>query len=288
MQKVIILQGLPGSGKTTYAYELIDKYPGKYKRINKDDLRAMLDHSQWSKKNEKFVLHVRDGLILDALELGYDVIVDDTNFNPVHIETIKKEVEGLAEVEVKFINISLAECISRDTCRVKKVGEKVIREMADKYLSKPSSSSSDLYIPNTFKRKAVIFDIDGTLALNKGTRSPFDWHRVGEDTLNFPVYHAYELYQNGEYDILIFSGRDSVCRSETITWLESNGIKWNKLFMRAEKDNRKDSIVKKEFFDQVRDEYNIEVAYDDRLSVCRMWHKLGVPLFRVGDPDADF
>lgn len=29
-------------------------------------------------------------------------------------------------------------------------------------------------------------------------------------------------------------------------------------------------------------------SLDDRLRVCRMWHSLGLPVFRVGDPDADF
>jgi len=52
--KVLILKGLPASGKSTYAKELVAK--GNWKRINKDDLRAMLDCSKWSKANEKFVL----------------------------------------------------------------------------------------------------------------------------------------------------------------------------------------------------------------------------------------
>lgn len=38
-----MLKGLPASGKSTYAKELVLKSPGKYKRINKDDLRAMVD-----------------------------------------------------------------------------------------------------------------------------------------------------------------------------------------------------------------------------------------------------
>lgn len=41
-KRVIILKGLPGSGKSTWAKEQLEKYPGRYKRICKDDLRAML------------------------------------------------------------------------------------------------------------------------------------------------------------------------------------------------------------------------------------------------------
>lgn len=47
--------------------------------------------------------------------------------------------------------------------------------------------------------------------------------------------------------------------------------------------------MKAELFDQhVRHRYHILGVFDDRLSVCRQWHAMGLPLFRVGDPDADF
>ena len=48
MIKVYITKGLPGSGKSTWAKETVDKYPNSYKRINKDDLRAMIDNSKQS------------------------------------------------------------------------------------------------------------------------------------------------------------------------------------------------------------------------------------------------
>ena len=47
------MRGLPGSGKSTYCKELQAKNPGKYKRVNRDLLREMLDCGVWSKENEK-------------------------------------------------------------------------------------------------------------------------------------------------------------------------------------------------------------------------------------------
>ena len=67
MLKVIITIGLPASGKTTWAKELMEKEPGEWKRINKDDLRAMLDNGRWSHINERFVIELRDHIILQAL-----------------------------------------------------------------------------------------------------------------------------------------------------------------------------------------------------------------------------
>ena len=62
MTELIMARGLPGSGKTTWAKGQVEKSGGRYKRVNRDDLRAMLDAGQWSKQNERMVREVRDHL----------------------------------------------------------------------------------------------------------------------------------------------------------------------------------------------------------------------------------
>src|SRR5579859_5121355 len=127
---VIILKGLPASGKSTWAREQVEQYPGRYKIISKDSLRAMLDCGKWSKGNEQFILKTRNMLILLALEEGYHVLVDDTNLHPKHLEAIRELVKGKAEVEVKdFTDVPLGTCIERDRHRPNYVGEQVIRRM---------------------------------------------------------------------------------------------------------------------------------------------------------------
>ena len=48
MSKLLILKGLPASGKTTEAKRLVIEE--NFKRVSKDDLRAMIDNSKWSKE----------------------------------------------------------------------------------------------------------------------------------------------------------------------------------------------------------------------------------------------
>jgi uncharacterized HAD superfamily protein len=133
------------------------------------------------------------------------------------------------------------------------------------------------------KSKAIIVDIDGTLAKMNG-RSPFAWDRVGEDKVNEAVRKLINIYfLSGSGLVIIFSGRDSVCRDITVKWLEDNKINYDMLHMRPEGNNEKDSIIKRRMYDEyIADRYDIEFVVDDRDQVVEMWRKdLGLTCFQV-------
>lgn len=126
--------------------------------------------------------------------------------------------------------------------------------------------------------KAIIVDIDGTLAL-KGERSPYDWSRVKEDSLNKPIRQIINAY-NGT--VIIVSGRDSVCERDTIEWLNNNDIHYDYLFMRDEGNNEKDTIIKQRIFDEnIKDKFIIEFILEDRDCVVEMWRSLGLVCLQV-------
>lgn len=128
MSKVIILRGLPASGKSTWARYFV-RNNDNWIIVNKDQLRDMLHDGMFKEGvTEKVVLKVRDSIIRDALKNGVNVIVDDTNLKAFHIKTIKGLAEG-HEVEVKDFDVPLEVCIVRDDVRAKKVGSDVIRDM---------------------------------------------------------------------------------------------------------------------------------------------------------------
>lgn len=136
---------------------------------------------------------------------------------------------------------------------------------------------------------AIICDIDGTLAL-RGERSPYDLTTVGNDTLNKYVAYAVATIQDAQnFDLILMSGRSEDSRTYTEKWLKKHGIMYDLLLMRPTGDNRSDVILKQELYEtHLKDKYRVMAVFDDRLGVCRMWYALGLPLFRVGDPDATF
>ena len=275
--------GLPASGKTTWARSKMAEHPGSYKRINKDDLRAMLDDGRWSPDNEKFVLAMSRSLIDGALGHGKHVICDDTNLHPKHEAALRKlaKKRNAAFEVVDFRGVSLEECIERDRKRANYVGEKVIRKMWNNYLApKVESVVQDASLP-----ECAIVDIDGTLAIMNG-RDPFDWGRVGEDGVNFPVWHLVNQIKSNIH-VIFMSGRDEVCRAETESWLIKHlGVLIGPLYMRPASDTRDDRIIKRELYErEVKGKYNVLFVLDDRDKVVRQWREMGLACFQVAEGD---
>src|SRR4030042_2091707 len=97
---VWILLGIPASGKIPWASEQPTKYPGKYKRTNRDSLRAMLDGDSHDWDNEKFVVALRNTIIERALRKQFDVIVDDTNLKTTNWTEITDIAKKIGNVRV--------------------------------------------------------------------------------------------------------------------------------------------------------------------------------------------
>lgn len=279
MKTLIMLKGLPASGKSTWAKQKATDHG--YKRVNKDDLREMIDSSKWSKQNEKLILEARDSLVKLWLREGKHVIVDDTNFSPKHESKLKELAKANgAQFQIKYFDIDLDEAIRRDQLRQKSVGSKVIRSMWEKYIL----PSLDKYIPNKEKPSAYIFDVDGTLA-NMKDRSPYDWKKVKQDTPNIPVINTLKALKQVGHKIIIFTGRDGVCSQETKEWLEENNITFDCFNIRPEGNTEKDSIIKKKMLEDIQDKYNILGVFDDRDQVVDMWRSLGLICFQVNYGD---
>ncbi len=287
-QKIILTRGLPASGKSTWAKEFVKNSNGKAKRVNKDDLREMIDAGVYSKTNEQMILNARDNLICNFIEGGAEtIIVDDTNFEEKHFDNIKGLTDSFNNlgrhnitVEYKdFLDVPLEDCLHRDSLRPKPVGEKVIKSMHQRYIL-PTIKEGPVV---NKKGNAIIVDIDGTLA-HRCDRQWFDYSKVDQDELDVTVDGIVRAYAKMGYIILIVSGREATdeCYHRTNTWLKKHNIPYYDLMMRKQGDFRRDSIVKKEIYDNdIKGKFDVEFVLDDRQQVVDMWREIGLKCLQV-------
>lgn len=292
MPKAIITVGIPCSGKTTFAKEKCkDK---SWVNVNRDDLRFSLTGSsgwgdyKFNKHIENMVTQVQRAIVKEAFNNNRNVIISDTNINP---KTRSQWIDVLAdigfpEVEIKDFPIALEEAYKRDALRENGVGREVIYSMYQKFLE---YKGRRVYTPDEYKPEAIIVDLDGTLADMTGIRTPFEWDKVINDNPRQEIIDMVLGYHTMCYEIIVCSGRDGVCESDSRQWMIKHNIPVDAFFIRKEGDTRKDTIIKEEiFWNQIADNYNVKAVIDDRPSVCRMWRELGLNVMQVADPHKEF
>nr|DAG96801.1 MAG TPA: polynucleotide kinase [Crassvirales sp.] len=115
MSEVIILQGIQGSGKSTWALDYVTKEPTKRVRINRDSIRKMFG-KYWVLEREELCNEIEDKAIAYAMVRGFDIVIDDMNLNPKSLKHIKElilNVDNKANIIYKLFNTPLVECVTR-------------------------------------------------------------------------------------------------------------------------------------------------------------------------------
>ena len=148
MAKVIICQGLPASGKTTWAKEWVKEEPTRRVRFNRDDVRNMLG-KYWVPSREDLINSIYDSFMNEAMLAGYDIVLDNMNLNEKTVSEIQEYVREFNnwihlsplkthyDVEFKkFLDVPLETLLERDSKREHPIGEKVIRDLYAKYRCK--------------------------------------------------------------------------------------------------------------------------------------------------------
>lgn len=133
--KLLMLQGIPASGKTTYAREFV-KGKIDWVRVSRDDLRNMRG-DYWVPKQESFITEVENLIVEIALDRQLNVIIDATNLNSNVIAKWKEIAKTFgAEFEIKRFDITLDTAIERDALRPNPVGTETIKSFFYKYIYK--------------------------------------------------------------------------------------------------------------------------------------------------------
>jgi predicted kinase len=314
MQHLLILVGISGSGKTTFAKQWVLDKP-HYLRLNRDDLRRSLlpvplgEYWTWDQKRkdriERIVTDLEQAALRSALEGRWNVVLDNTHLKKRYISELLQLVESVAtterpiEVTFRVFDVPPDVAIARDRERGDSIGETAIRDQHERLrnfrkhfkLSQtfrfpivhetPEPMPQDASLP-----QCILVDIDGTAAKIRD-RSPFDWSNVSRDLPNIPVLNVVRAMRAAGCRVVFMSGRDSAARSETINWIRHH-LDWEEptdyeLFMRRGHDDRKDAIIKRELFDaHIRGRYFVELVLDDRDQVVALWRReLGLTCLQV-------
>jgi len=154
------------------------------------------------------------------------------------------------------------------------------------------------------KRPAILCDVDGTVALMMGKRSPFEYEKAMEDRPNYPVIDAVFAVKNMlenkltgnespfvEVHLIMLSARENKALKNnddndygfyttyelTKAWLDTfmkndlNGT-YHQLIMREAGDYRKDCYVKYDIYKEcIEPDYDVKYVFDDRNQVVDMW-----------------
>lgn len=146
------------------------------------------------------------------------------------------------------------------------------------------------------KQKAIICDIDGTIAMFKGNgpngedlRKPFyveddECHHYSVDKVNEVVLEIVQRFASTHY-IIFCSGRTDNNRQVTQDWLDTHtDLPTYSLYMRAKGDFRRDDVVKEEIYRTYIEPFcDILFCIDDRNQIVEMWRRIGLICLQVAE-----
>ena len=283
--KIIALVGVPASGKTTYRKAHKDVW-----YTSRDEIRENLFGWPYkmTKDRERQVTEHSYSQIRAAIELGRDIIVDETFCK---LGTRNKLIEFAKElnVEVEWVimqdSFDVDLCHKRNTARERSVPFNVIENMFLGFIDFVKEREEGKWLPKlgSGHMPCVIVDIDGTIADNKGIRSPYEFDKV---LLDKPKQFVIDLVNNlsQDYYVIVLSGRDGSCREDTLKWLDKHSVCFDKLYMREAGDARKDFRIKMELVSEfIEKDFDVQLVIDDRNCLGRYWEALNLNFLKVGN-----
>lgn len=128
MNKLVLMAGIPGSGKTTLAQRLIDK---GFVCLNADLIREELWGDASDQRDKEKVFEVFFERLEEGLKRGWDIVIDNTNINGKHREPIIERARkaGYTDIQIWIIDTPLEVCLERNRLRERNVPEDIVENM---------------------------------------------------------------------------------------------------------------------------------------------------------------
>ena len=130
--KLIILCGIPGSGKSTYANKYIEQNSSGT-HLSSDTIRKELYGDENIQGNPADVFSLMQKRAIEVLNNGCDVLYDATNITRKDRAGIICVCPKFAKIECHIIWAPIETCIERDLNRERTVGKEVIDKMLKRF-----------------------------------------------------------------------------------------------------------------------------------------------------------
>ena len=130
--KLILLVGIPGAGKTTYAKKYIEENINTI-HLSSDAIRKELYGDEAAQGNPSDVFSLMQKRAIEALNNGQNVIYDATNITRKDRASIIGICPKFARIVAHVIWAPIEVCIERDATRDRTVGKEVIDRMLKRF-----------------------------------------------------------------------------------------------------------------------------------------------------------
>lgn len=294
MSKLIILQGPPCSGKSTWANVYKQQEDPEVVIVNRDDIRFELGNGKYTMKREDEVTEIEYNRVIEGLKGGKTVILDATNLNPTYL---KKWLELPVEYtyKIKEFYVPYAEAMKRSKARKEAGGLYINRNTMlhfyKKYYNKEfREEMTDTRVirePEMRLPSIVICDLDATLALHQG-REPFEWDLLKTDKIDPRLRLVLNNYMT-LHKVVFITGRPESARLATMEWLQDPQNKLHDnwvLYMRKNNDfSHGDDYKEKVYHEKIEGKYNVLCVFEDSNKCVTRWRELGLLTCQVENSD---
>lgn len=170
MNKVYIMMGLPGSGKSTFLKKYVA--PLSDKIVSRDEIRfSLLKEGEDYFSHEEEVKKILWKTINNALIDGYNVFVDQTSLNKASRKLLLDHIRKNIDINVIFVDTPYFNCIQNNNTRVGTktfVPTGVIRRM-NYQLEPPTYDEGfkNIYTYNIFTDEIIRLPEEGIMAWQK-------------------------------------------------------------------------------------------------------------------------
>ena len=181
---LIVLCGLPGSGKTTFAKTLLEHNDNTI-WLSSDAIRKELWGDESCQKESEKVFGLMQSRAVKALREGVSVIYDATSLTRKSRRAIVSQCEKIANPICCIVWAPIEVCIERDAARERTVGKSVIDRMVKSFQAP--------YYDEGFSEIYVTF----------GMKEDFDYYSYSKKLLSSMEiqqdnpHHTFNVYEHG-------------------------------------------------------------------------------------------